>query len=52
MARERTRGVCDGLPAALASYGAPDQTLADNGKLFTGEALVTEFTRNQPVAGR
>jgi transposase InsO family protein len=36
MARERTRAVCDGLRAALATYGAPEQTLTDNGKVFTG----------------
>ena len=36
MARERTRAVCDGLRAALASYGAPEQVLTDNGKVFTG----------------
>jgi transposase InsO family protein len=36
MARERTRAVCDGLRAALATYGAPVQILTDNGKVFTG----------------
>ena len=36
MARERTRAVCDGLRAALASYGTPEQILTDNGKVFTG----------------
>jgi transposase InsO family protein len=36
MARERTRAVCDGLRTALAAYGVPDQTLTDNGKVFTG----------------
>jgi transposase InsO family protein len=36
MARERTRAVCDGLRAALAAYGAPQQILTDNGKVFTG----------------
>jgi hypothetical protein len=36
MARERTRAVCDGLRAALATYGAPAQILTDNGKVFTG----------------
>ena len=36
MARERTRTVCDGLRAALATYGAPEQILTDNGKVFTG----------------
>jgi hypothetical protein len=29
MARERTRAVCDGLRAALAAYGAPEQILTD-----------------------
>lgn len=36
MARERTRAVCDGLRDALARYGAPEQVLTDNGKVFTG----------------
>jgi transposase InsO family protein len=36
MARERTRAVCDGLRAALAVYGTPEQILTDNGKVFTG----------------
>jgi transposase InsO family protein len=36
MHRERTRAVCDGLRAALASYGSPEQILTDNGKVFTG----------------
>jgi transposase InsO family protein len=36
MARERTRAVCDGLRAALGAYGAPQQILTDNGKVFTG----------------
>jgi transposase InsO family protein len=36
MARERTRAVCDGLRVALAAYGAPEQILTDNGKVFTG----------------
>ena len=36
MARERTRAVCDGLQVALATYGAPEQILTDNGKVFTG----------------
>lgn len=36
MAAERTRAVCDGLRAALAVYGAPEQILTDNGKVFTG----------------
>ena len=36
MARERTRAVCDGLRGALARYGAPEQILTDNGKVFTG----------------
>jgi transposase InsO family protein len=36
MARERTRAVCDGLRAALATYGVPGQILTDNGKVFTG----------------
>jgi len=36
MARERTRAVCDGLRNAVAAYGAPEQILTDNGKVFTG----------------
>lgn len=36
MTRERTRAVCDGLRAALDRYGAPEQILTDNGKVFTG----------------
>jgi transposase InsO family protein len=36
MAAERTRAVCDGLRAAVATYGAPQQILTDNGKVFTG----------------
>ena len=36
MARERTRSVCEGLRDALARYGAPEQILTDNGKVFTG----------------
>jgi transposase InsO family protein len=36
MAAERTRAVCDGLRAALTTYGAPEQILTDNGKVFTG----------------
>lgn len=36
MPRERTQAVCDGLAAALAAYGVPQQILTDNGKVFTG----------------
>ena len=36
MPRERTRAVCDGLAAALRTYGCPVQLLTDNGKVFTG----------------
>lgn len=36
MVRERTRQVCEGLAAALVSYGVPGQILTDNGKVFTG----------------
>jgi transposase InsO family protein len=36
MAAERTRAVCEGLRAALAAFGAPEQILTDNGKVFTG----------------
>lgn len=37
MPRERTQLVCDGLQAALAAYGVPQQVLTDNGKVFTGK---------------
>jgi len=36
MPRERTRPVCEGLAAALGTYGVPQQLLTDNGKVFTG----------------
>jgi len=36
MRAERTRAVCDGLAAALRSYGCPTQLLTDNGRVFTG----------------
>jgi transposase InsO family protein len=36
MARERTRAVCEGLGAALAAFGVPQQILTGNGKVFTG----------------
>ena len=36
MVAERTRAVCDGLVAALATWGVPEQILTDNGKVFTG----------------
>ncbi|CAJ1501970.1 MULTISPECIES: IS481 family transposase [Mycobacteriaceae] len=36
MVRERTGAVCEGLRDALATYGAPEQILTDNGKVFTG----------------
>jgi transposase InsO family protein len=38
MARERTRAVCDGLRAALQRYGAPEQILKNNSKVFTGRS--------------
>ena len=34
--RERTQPVCDGLAAALGTYGVPEQVLTDNAKVFTG----------------
>jgi transposase InsO family protein len=37
MARERTQPVCDGLSAALRTYGVPQQILTDNGRVFTGK---------------
>ena len=39
MARERTQPVCDGLTAALKTYGVPEQILTDNGRVFTGKFL-------------
>ncbi len=36
MPAERTRFVCEGLNAALETYGCPEQVLTDNGKVFTG----------------
>jgi transposase InsO family protein len=36
MTRENSQKVCDGLAAALAAYGIPEQILTDNGKVFTG----------------
>jgi transposase InsO family protein len=36
MLRERTLPVCDGLRAAMAVHGVPEQILTDNGKVFTG----------------
>ena len=36
MPRERTQPVCDGLAAAMGTYGVPEQILTDNGKVFTG----------------
>lgn len=56
MARERTRAVCDGLRGALATYGAPEQILTDNGKVFTGrfnhpptEVLFEAICREQGI---
>lgn len=56
MARERTRAVCDGLRAALAAYGVPEQILTDNGKVFTGrfshppvEVLFDAICREQGI---
>jgi transposase len=37
MPRERTRPVCDGLTAAMRTYGVPEQILTDNGRVFTGK---------------
>jgi transposase InsO family protein len=36
MMRETSPRVCEGLTAALAAYGVPEQVLTDNGKVFTG----------------
>jgi transposase InsO family protein len=40
MPRERTRPVCDGLTAAIGAYGAPEQLLTDNARVFTGKFFV------------
>ena len=37
MPRERTQLVCDGFARAMQAYGAPEQVLTDNGKVFTGK---------------
>lgn len=56
MTRERTRAVCDGLREALATYGAPEQILTDNGRVFTGrfnhppvEVLFDAICREQGI---
>jgi transposase InsO family protein len=36
MLRETSQRVCEGLAAALRSYGVPEQILTDNGRVFTG----------------
>ena len=36
MPRERTQPVCEGLAAAMRTFGVPEQILTDNGKVFTG----------------
>lgn len=35
IARERTQAVCEGLRAAPGTFGAAEQILSDNGKVFT-----------------
>lgn len=56
MSRERTRAVCDGLRTAITHYGAPEQILTDNGKVFTGrfnhppvEVLFDAICREQGI---
>jgi transposase InsO family protein len=36
MLRETSRSVCEGLAAALRTFGVPQAILTDNGKVFTG----------------
>jgi len=36
MFRETSQKVCDGLAAAMRTYGVPEEILTDNGKVFTG----------------
>jgi transposase InsO family protein len=36
VARATARPTCDALLAAIGRYGAPEQILTDNGKVFTG----------------
>jgi hypothetical protein len=56
MPRESSRGVCDGLAAALRAYGVPEAILTDNGKVFTGrfnappvEALFERICRENGI---
>ena len=57
MTRESSQKVCDGLRAALAAYGVPEQILTDNGKVFTGrysrpavEVLFDRICRENAIA--
>lgn len=56
MTRESARSVCDGLVKALGAFGAPEQILTDNGKVFTGrfnkppvEALFDRICRENGI---
>lgn len=48
MARERTQAVCDGLRAALAGYGAPEQILTENGTTPPEGPVPTAYCRQNP----
>jgi transposase InsO family protein len=59
MPRESSRHVCDGLVAAMQEYGAPEEILTDNGKVFTGrfnqppvEVLFDRICRENGVTHR
>jgi transposase InsO family protein len=56
MIRESSQRVCEGLALALRTYGVPEQTLTDNGKVFTGrsnrppvEALFDRICRENDI---
>lgn len=43
MARERTRAVCDGLRAALAAYGVPEQILTDTARCSPADSRIPRW---------
>lgn len=50
MARRRARAACDGLRAALTTYGAPQQILTDYGKIERFRStLRAEFLSSGPA---
>jgi transposase InsO family protein len=57
--RETAQRVCDGLAAAMRTYGVPEEILTDNGKVFTGrfnrppvEVLFDRVCRENGIAHR